>query len=85
MRPLATRLWRPSGCSEQIFKGAISEVLHLLSTENVDVVLVGADVVNGRERAVQLGSIAIILEPSATIKEVLWELELLFPGGISIQ
>jgi hypothetical protein len=60
---------------------AISEVLHLLDAEHVDVVLVGADVVNGRKKAAALGSIAIILEPAATIKEILWELELLFPGS----
>ena len=60
---------------------AISEVLNLLSTEHVDVVLVGANVVNGRDKAAQLGTISIILEPAATIKEILWELELLFPGS----
>jgi hypothetical protein len=56
-------------------------VLPLLNTEHVDVVLVGSDVVNGREKAAHLGFIAITLEPAATIKEVLWELELLFPGS----
>ena len=61
--------------SHQVWEAlAVSEVLNLLITAKVDVVLVGSDVVNGGEKAAQLGFVAITLEPAATIKEVLWEL-----------
>lgn len=46
---------------------------------NADLILIDADVKEGRERAAALGKIAIVLEPDATPSQVLRHINRLFP------
>jgi hypothetical protein len=61
----------------------VSEVLHLCETEDVDVVVIGADVEDPDVVEAQMRRITLRLKPEATAKDVVWELSQLFPqpGG----
>jgi phosphonate transport system substrate-binding protein len=58
---------------------AVSEALYLCETENVDVIVIGADVEDPDVIEAQMRRITIKLKPEATVKELIWELSQLFP------
>lgn len=64
---------------------ALSEVLYLQEHENIDVVIIGADVEDAKEKVRQLRLIIMTLEAGATSANIQWELSLLFPSGSSVQ
>jgi hypothetical protein len=57
---------------------AVSEVLFLQEHENIDAVIIGADVPDQQDKANQFRGIVLSLEPHATAADVKWELSLLF-------
>ena len=57
---------------------ALSEVLYLQEHENIDAVIIGADVEEAEEKARQLRGTIMRLKPDATAAYVQWELSLLF-------
>jgi hypothetical protein len=61
---------------------AISEVLYLQEHENIDAVIVGADVEEQEEKVRQLRGIVLALKPNATAADVQWELSSLFPERV---
>jgi sulfur transfer complex TusBCD TusB component (DsrH family) len=50
----------------------VSEVLHLCETENVDVIVIGADVEDPDVVEAQMRRITLRLKPEATAKDVVW-------------
>jgi hypothetical protein len=90
---VATRL--PSKLSDELTLAgyrvweafAISEVLHLIEHEDVDCVVVAADVVDAKKKiiAAEAGRVCILLEPNATTAGVIWELTHLFPTATPVQ
>jgi hypothetical protein len=69
----------------QVFEAlSISEVLHLLETEDIDVVLIAYDVEKDLGE-VEARTATLRLNAGATVKDVLWELSLLFPAKEAIQ
>lgn len=58
---------------------AVSEALYLCETENVDAIVIGADVEDPDVVEAQMRRITIKLKPEATAKELIWELAQLFP------
>lgn len=58
---------------------AVSEALYLCETENVDAIVIGADVDDPEVVEAQMRRITIKLKPEATAKELIWELSQLFP------
>jgi hypothetical protein len=64
----------------------VSEVLRLCEQEDVDVVVIGADVEGPDLIEVQMRRITLRLKPEATAKDVVWELSQLFPqAGSAVQ
>ncbi len=59
----------------------ISEVMHLCEHNQVDVVIIGADVEEQDMVEIQLRRTTIKLKPNATAKNILWELANLFGTG----
>lgn len=57
----------------------VAEVLHLCETQNIDVIVIGADVEDPDVVEAQMRRITLRLEPEATAKDVVWELSQLFP------
>ena len=57
---------------------ALSEVLYLQEHENIDAVIIGADVEEAEEKARLLRGTIMRLKPDATAAYVQWELSLLF-------
>lgn len=57
----------------------VSEVLHLCEYENIDAILIGADVADSEVIEVQLRNITIKLKPETTAKDLIAELWQLFP------
>ena len=53
---------------------AVSEVLHLCENEDVDVVVIGADVDDSDALEAQMRRIAVRLKPEAAAKDLIWEL-----------
>lgn len=64
---------------------AVSEVLHLCETQNIDVIVIGADVEEPDVVEAQMRHITLRLKPEATAKDVVWELSQLFPQPGAIQ
>ncbi len=62
-----------------------SEVLGLCDDHVVDVVVVEAGVVDPELHEVQARCITVLLEPKATVAEIMWELSLLFPTVTPVQ
>jgi hypothetical protein len=60
---------------------AISEVFALLEENPEAQVIIAADIEAERAKVIQQHNPTIHLTGNATLKDVLWELELLFPGG----
>jgi hypothetical protein len=60
---------------------AVSEALYLCETENVDAIVIAADVEDPDVVEAQMRRITIKLKPVATVKKLLWELSKLFPDG----
>ena len=56
----------------------VSEALYLQEHENIDAVIIGADVEDAEEKARQLRGTIMRLKPEATTAYVQWELSLLF-------
>jgi len=66
--------------SYRVFEAlAISEVLYLQEHENIDAVIIGADVEEQEEKVRQLRGIVLALKPDATAADVQWELSGMFP------
>lgn len=64
----------------QVFEAlAISEVPHLCETENIDIVVIAADVDDYRAGVIAEHRITLRLKPEATAKEVIEELWQMFP------
>jgi hypothetical protein len=59
----------------------VSEVLHLCETEDIDVIVIDADMEEPEVIEAQMRRITIKLKPEATAKELIWELSQLFPEG----
>jgi hypothetical protein len=59
----------------------VSEVLHLCETEDVDVVVICADVDDPDVVEAQMRRVTIRLKPDLTARDVIWELSQLFPAG----
>ena len=57
---------------------AISEVLHLLATERIDIVVIAPEIDEARARVVQQHCVGFQLEPQASTADVIWELSQLF-------
>lgn len=57
----------------------VSEVLHLCETQDIDVIVIGADVKDTDVIEAQMRRITLRLKPEATAKELIWELSQLFP------
>ena len=57
----------------------VSEVLHLCEHNNIDVIVIGADIDDPDLIEVQLREITIKLKAEATGKDLVWELSNLFP------
>lgn len=56
----------------------VSEVLHLCEAEDIDVVVIDADMEGKDVAEAQLRRITFRLKPEATAKDVVWELSQLF-------
>lgn len=64
----------------QIFEAlAISEVLHLCETENIDIVVIAADVDDYSAGVIAQHRMTLRLKPEATAKEVTAQLWQMFP------
>ena len=63
---------------------AVSEVLFLFETEQIDVVVIGPDVEDPVPQ-VQTRITTLRLKPEATSKDVIWELSQLFPAKTPVQ
>lgn len=59
---------------------AISEVLHLCETENIDIVVIAADVDDYGAGVIAQHRITLRLKPNAKAKEVIAELWQMFPN-----
>lgn len=59
----------------------MSEALYFCKTENVDAIVIAADVEDPDVVEAQMRRITIKLKPEATAKELIWELARLFPKG----
>jgi DNA-binding response OmpR family regulator len=57
----------------------VAEVLHLCETENIDVIVIDADVDDPDVAEAQVRQITLRLKPEATAEDVIWELSQLFP------
>jgi hypothetical protein len=57
---------------------ALSEVLYLQEHENIDAVIIAADVEEQAEKVKQIRGIVLALKSNATVAEVQWELSALF-------
>jgi hypothetical protein len=65
---------------------AVSEVLHLQEHEDIDVVLISAEVKRAVEKEQLLRGMILRLQPNATQAQVEWTLSLLFPdSGSALQ
>lgn len=58
---------------------AISEVLALCEEHDIDAVIIAPEVQDRKRKAAELGRICVLLESGATVANVIWELEQLFP------
>jgi hypothetical protein len=58
----------------------VSEVLYLCEHHKIDAVVIAADVDDPDVIEAQLRHITLKLKPSATAKDVIWELQALFNG-----
>ena len=58
---------------------AISEVMQLCEAENVDIVLITAEIEEHRALEIQHHYMTLRLKPNATVKEIIAELWQLFP------
>ena len=54
-------------------------MLYLQEHENIDAVIIGADVAEQEEKVKQLRGIVLALKPNAPAADVQWELSCLFP------
>jgi hypothetical protein len=57
---------------------AVSEVLYLCEHHKIDAVVIAADVDDREVIEAQMRHITMKLKPSATAKDVIWELETIF-------
>jgi hypothetical protein len=61
-----------------------SEINHLCATEDVDGIVLAHDVPWRKEIAARSGRVCILLEPTTSVKDLVWELSQLFPQPGSI-
>lgn len=60
---------------------SVTEVLYLCETEDVDAIVIGADVEGLDLIEAQMRRVTIKLKPKTTIRDLIWELSHLFPDG----
>lgn len=58
---------------------SVSEVLHLCEHERVDAIVIAPELQSDAIIPLRLKQITISLEPHVTAKELIWELEQIFP------
>jgi hypothetical protein len=64
---------------------AVSEVLHLCEHHDIDIVIIAPEIDDPELVEVQLRRPTMKLKPRATVGDVLWELEQLFPSPRPVQ
>ena len=64
---------------------AESEVKHLCATEDIDALVIAHDVPWRKRIAADSGRVCVLLEPTTTSKQLVWELVQLFPTGGTVQ
>jgi hypothetical protein len=64
---------------------AESEVNHLCETEDIDAIVIAHDVPWRKRIAGDSGRVCVLLEPTTTAKELVWELVQLFPSRETVQ
>jgi hypothetical protein len=62
-----------------------SEVKHLCETEDIDALVIAHDVPWRKRIAAGSGRVCVLLEPTTTVKELVWELVQLFPSQETVQ
>lgn len=60
-----------------------SEIKHLCQTEDIDGIALAYDVPWRKEIAARSGRVCVLLEPTTTVKDLVWELTQLFPHELS--
>jgi hypothetical protein len=86
---MATR--QPSAFTEELSRAGFrvwealeeSEIKHLCATEDIDGIVLEHDVPWRKQIAARSGRICVLLEPTTTAKELVWELVQLFPHQLS--
>lgn len=63
---------------------AVSEVLHLCEHQEIDAIVIAADVVAPEVIEAQRRRTTIRLKAETTFKDLVWELSLLFPPASSV-
>jgi hypothetical protein len=87
---MATR--QPSQLTEELTRAgfrvwealAESEIKHLCATEDVDALVIAHDVPWRKEIAARSGRVCVLLEPTTTAQELVWELSQLFPSSPTV-
>lgn len=79
--PLADNLMR---AGYRVFEAlAVSEVLHLCEHHEIDAIIVTADVDDPEVVELRMRRTTIQLEEETTVKDIVWELSMLFPQASS--
>ena len=87
---MATR--QPSKLTEELSRAGFrvwepleeSEIKHLCQTEDIDGIVLAHDVPWRKEIAARSGRVCVLLEPTTTTAELVWELSQLFPQPESV-
>lgn len=64
---------------------AVSEIKYLCETEDVDGLVLAHDVPHRKKIASESGRVCVLLEPTTTTEELVWELVQLFPNDTPVQ
>jgi hypothetical protein len=56
-----------------------SEINHLCATEDIDCIVLAHDLPWRKQIAARSGRVCVLLEPTTTVKDLIWELSQLFP------
>jgi hypothetical protein len=64
---------------------AESEVTYLCETEDIDALVIAHDVPWRKRIAADSGRVCVLLEPTTTAKQLVWELVQLFPSSETVQ
>ena len=82
---MATR--QPSVLTEELSRAGFrvwealeeSEISHLCATEDIAGIVIAHDVPWRKEIAARSGRVCVLLEPTTSVKDLIWELTQLFP------